>query len=97
VNELAFALRFLAALCVIAGVLVGLRYAGLALQRGRARSDSRYLAVLDTAYLPGGASLHVVRAGERLIVVGRSASSVARLAELGASAPRGPMDAPRKA
>jgi flagellar biogenesis protein FliO len=97
VNELAFALRFLAALCVIAGVLVGRRYAGLALQRGRARSDSRYLAVLDTAYLPGGASLHVVRAGERLIVVGRSASSVARLAELDASAPRGPMDAPRKA
>ncbi len=95
-NELAFALRFLAALAVVAGVLVGLRYAGLALQRGRARSDLRYLAVLDTAYLPGGASLHVVRAGERLIVVGRCASSIATLGELGAAAARGPADALRE-
>ncbi len=85
-NEFAFALRFFAALCVVAGVLVGLRYAGLALQRGRARSDSRYLAVLETAYLPGGASLHVVRAGERTIVVGRCASSIIALGDLDATA-----------
>jgi len=96
VNELAFALRFFAALAVVAGVLVGLRYAGLALQRGRARSDSRYLAVLDTAYLPGGASLHVVRAGERLVVVGRSASSIVTLGDLGASAARGAADGLRE-
>ncbi len=95
-NELAFAFRFLAALGVVAGILAGLRYAGLALQRGRARSDSRYLAVLDTAYLPGGASLHVVRAGERLIVVGRCASSIAALAELEAAAARGPVGALRE-
>jgi flagellar biogenesis protein FliO len=96
VSEFAFALRFLAALAVVAGVLFGLRYAGLAVQRGRARSDSRYLAVLDTAYLPGGASLHVVRAGERLIVVGRCASSIAMLGELGAAPARGPVDALRE-
>lgn len=96
-NELAFALRFLAALCVVAGVLAGLRYAGLAVQRGRARSGSRYLAVLDTAYLPGGASLHVVRVGERTIVVGRCASSIATLAEIDAAATRGPADALREA
>jgi flagellar biogenesis protein FliO len=96
VNELAFALRFLAALVVVAGVLVGLRYAGLALQRGRARSDSRYLTVLDTAYLPGGASLHVVRAGERFIVVGRCASSIVTLGEFGAATARGPADALRE-
>jgi flagellar biogenesis protein FliO len=97
VNELAFALRFLAALAVVAGVLVGLRYAGLTLQRGRARSDARYLAVLHTAYLPGGASLHVVRAGERLVVVGRCASSIALVTELDAAVARGPTAALREA
>ncbi len=82
-NELAYGLRFAAALGVVAALLVALRYGGLALQRGRARSDSRYIAVLETAYLPGGASIHVVRAGERTIVVGRCASGIATLAELG--------------
>lgn len=96
-NELAFALRFLAALCVVGGLLAGLRYAGLAVRRGRARSGLRYLAVLDTAYLPGGASLHVVRVGERTIVVGRCASSIATLAEIDAAATRGPADALREA
>jgi flagellar biogenesis protein FliO len=96
VNELAFAFRFLAALGVVAGVLVGLRYAGLVLQRARARSGSRFLTVLDTAYLPGGASLHVVRAGERLIVVGRCASSIATLCELGSGFHAGSGDAVRE-
>jgi flagellar biogenesis protein FliO len=86
VNEVVFALRFLAALCVVAGVLVSFRYVGLTLQRGRARSDSRYLAVLETMSLPGGASLHVVRAGERTIVVGRCASSIVALVDLDATA-----------
>ncbi len=95
-SELAFALRFLASLCVVAGILVGFRYAGLALQRGRVRSDSRYLAVLETTYLPGGASLHVVRAGERTIVVGRCASSIVALGDLDAAA-RGAATALREA
>ncbi len=47
--------------------------------RGR---KGRVLAVLENAYLPGAASLHLVRAGTRLLVVGRSGGGLVTLCEL---------------
>ncbi len=90
---LAFAERLVAASCVVAGVLAGLRFAlarspafGRALGRvplGRVRfGRDRALAVLETALLPNGASLHVIRAGTRRFVVGRSAAAFTLICEL---------------
>jgi len=90
---LALAERLVAASCVVAGVLAGFRFAvarapalGHALGRvpfGRVPfARERALAVLETAFLPNGASLHVIRVGTRRFVVGRSAAAFTRICEL---------------
>jgi hypothetical protein len=50
------------------------------------RRHERVLAVLENAYLPGAASVHLVRAGPRLLVIGRSAGAIVALCELEADA-----------
>ena len=93
---LAFAERLVAASCVVAGVLAGFRFAlarapalGHALCRVRfvraPFARERAVAVLETAFLPSGASLHVIRAGARRFVVGRSAAAFTLICELPAA------------
>ncbi len=53
--------------------------------KARAR-HGRVLAVLESAYLPGAASVHLVRAGPRLLVIGRSGGAIVTLCELEADA-----------
>ncbi len=85
---LAFAERLIAASCVVAGVLAGFRFAlarapALGHLLGRVPfARDRAVAVLETALLPNGASLHVIRAGTRRFVVGRSAAAFTLICEL---------------
>jgi flagellar biogenesis protein FliO len=81
--EVLFA-RLLAACVVIGLVLFVLQaVARRAARRSAAPSPGgRIVAVLETTTLPGAASLHVVRVGERYLLVGRSASSVAALCDI---------------
>jgi len=88
VTTLALLERLVAASCVVAGVLAGFRAAlarapslGRALGRVPFGRD-RAVAVLETALLPNGASLHVIRAGTRRFVVGRSAAAFTLICEL---------------
>lgn len=69
----------------VACVLAGLKFA---IARGQvaAGRKGRVLAVLEHAYLPGAASLHLVRAGSRLLVLGRSGGGLVTLCELEADA-----------
>lgn len=80
--DLALLGRACAALGVIAIVLAGLRFA----LRDRMRAGGRLLRVLETVFLPGAASLHVVDVAGRYYVVGRGAAGVALLCEVPAAA-----------
>jgi len=76
--------RLLAACVVIALVLGGLHYGGRLAPRSSV-SPRRYgslLAIVETAFLPGAASLHVIRVCERYYVVGRSGAHIEALAEI---------------
>jgi len=72
--------RTLAALAIIALVLGGLqlalRFAGRPFSR-----RARFVQILETQFLPGGTSLHVVRVLERYYLIGRG-SQIASLGEL---------------
>lgn len=84
--EVASVGRLLAACIVIACVLGGIQYA--AARFGRARIErgfgGRLVSLVETTYLPGGASLHVVRVVGRFFVVGRNAAALATLGEIAA-------------
>jgi flagellar biogenesis protein FliO len=82
--ELVAALRLLAALIVIAIVLVGLHFAVRSLGGRRARGG-RIMRIVDTLFLPGAASLHVVAIADRQFVIGRSAAQITLLGELPAN------------
>jgi flagellar biogenesis protein FliO len=82
-NEAALAGRLFAACCAIACVLAGFRFlAQAALRRGHLGPRARSIALIETLYLPNSASLHLVRTDDRLVLVGRSASSIASICEL---------------
>jgi len=78
--DLALAGRFLAALAVIALVLVALRF-GVRLSGRQFSRGGRLVQILETQFLPGGASLHVVEVAGRCFLIGRGAQ-VALLAEV---------------
>lgn len=82
--ELALIGRLLAACVVIALVLGGVQI--LATRLGRARLErrvgGRLVSLVETTYLPGAASLHVVRIAERYYVVGRNAAALSTLCEI---------------
>ena len=82
--ELALAGRSIAACIVVALVLVAVAAFSRVVMRGRAsaRPGGRLLAVLETAMLPGAASLHVVRVADRYYAIGRSGAHIATLAEI---------------
>lgn len=73
------ALRVLAALVVIGLVLIGLHFATRSFGRG---GRGRLLRVVDTLFLPGAASLHVVAVAGRYLVIGRSPAQVTFIAEI---------------
>jgi len=82
--DYAFAVRMLGAFAVIALVLFALQFvarAGLA-QRLTASRGRRLINVLETTFLPNAASLHVVKMGDKYVVIGRSGSTIANLCEL---------------
>jgi flagellar biogenesis protein FliO len=80
--DLALLGRAAAALGVIAVILAGLKFA----VRARFHSNGRLLRVLETVFLPGAASLHVVDVAGRYYVVGRGGAEVALLCEIPAEA-----------
>ncbi len=78
--DAALLVRTLAALAIIALVLGGLqlalRFAGRPFSR-----RARFVQILETQFLPGGTSLHVVRVLGRYHLIGRG-SQIASLGEL---------------
>lgn len=56
----------------VACVLAGLKFALARVPILAGGRNGRVLAVLEHVYLPGAASVHLVRAGPRLLVLGRS-------------------------
>jgi hypothetical protein len=88
VNETALALRLLAALCTIGCLLAGLRLALRAgLRATAARGPAREIALLETLRLPDAAALHLIRAGDRFVVIGRAGSNLAAICEWSAPSP----------
>lgn len=82
--ELAFIGRLVAACAVIALVLVVVHYGARFARRssGLPRAHGSLLSIVETAFLPGAASLHVIRVCERYYVVGRSGAHIQTLAEI---------------
>jgi flagellar biogenesis protein FliO len=80
--DLALLERAAAALVVVALVLAGLKFA----LRARLRSGGRLMRVMETVFLPGAASMHVVAVAGRYYVVGRGGSGIALLCEIPADA-----------
>jgi flagellar biogenesis protein FliO len=78
--DLALAGRFLAALTVIALVMLALRF-GLRLTGRPFSRGGRLVQILETQFLPGGTSLHVVAVAGRYLLIGRGAQ-IALLAEV---------------
>lgn len=81
--ELAFVGRLLAA-CVVIGLvlavvqLVARRAVRVRLEGG----GGKLVTLLETTYLPGAASVHVLRVVDRYYVVGRGASEISTLCEI---------------
>ena len=81
-ETLGLMLRSAAATTIVVGLLFALQW--LVKRRvpfrprrpWRGRGEGRLLEVLETSYLPEGASLHLVRIGTRRFVVGRSSASI---------------------
>ena len=51
--------------------------------------DRRLISVVETTILPNAASLHVVKIGERYVLIGRSGGHIAMLSDI----PQGSIDA----
>jgi hypothetical protein len=87
-TEATFAVRFLAAACAILCVLGGFRFvAHVVLQRGLRGAvggvaRGRALALLETLYLPNAAALHLIRAGDRVVLIGRSGAHIAAICDV---------------
>jgi flagellar biogenesis protein FliO len=82
--ELNDALRIVGSLAVIGALLLALQLLGRAGVRRRLNlaGSGRLLTIVETAHLPGAASLHVVKIGHAYAVVGRSAGYVGKVADV---------------
>jgi flagellar biogenesis protein FliO len=82
--DLALAERSIGACVVVALVLFGV--SAIARRAWRpglpARRRGSLLAIVETAFLPSAASLHVVRVAERYYAIGRSGAHIAMLCEI---------------
>jgi flagellar biogenesis protein FliO len=73
--------NYLIALAIVAAVLSVLAYAGRRIAQAPHRSGiARIVTVVESTVLSQHAGLHVVRVGERHILIGVTASSVSTLA-----------------
>lgn len=63
---------------ILATLLVVVRY--VELHRARSRQRGRYVSVLESTMLSPQASVHAVRFGGRVVLVGVAANAVSRLA-----------------
>jgi len=81
--ELALVGRMLAACTVIGLVLAGVQYvARRSMRLRRETGGGRLVTLLETTYLPGAASVHVLRIADRYHVVGRSGGEIAPICEI---------------
>jgi len=81
--ELAFVGRLLAACVVIGLVLAAVQLVARRLLRVRLEGGGgRLVTLLETTYLPGAASVHVVRVADRYYVIGRGGGEIAPLCEI---------------
>ena len=81
--ELAFVGRLLAACVVIGLVLAGVQLVARRAVRVRIEGGGgKLVTLLETTYLPGAASVHVLRVVDRYYVVGRGASEISTLCEI---------------
>ena len=81
--ELAFVGRLLAACVVIGLVLAGVQLVARRAARVRLEGGgSKLVTLLETTYLPGAASVHVLRVVDRYYVVGRGGSDISTLCEI---------------
>ncbi len=81
--ELALVGRLLAACVVIGLVLAGVQYVarrGMRMRLGT--GGGRLVTLLETTYLPGAASVHVLRIADRYHVIGRSGGEIAPICEI---------------
>ncbi len=75
--------RSLAACAVVALVLTAVHLATRGLARARSHAGGgRLVTVLETTMLPGAASLHVVRVGDRYQLIARSGTHIAALGDV---------------
>lgn len=81
--ELAFIGRLLAACVVIGLVLAGVQLVARRAVRVRLRGGGgKFVTLLETTYLPGAASVHVLRIVDRYYVIGRGGSEISTLCEI---------------
>lgn len=81
--ELAFVGRLLAACVVIGIVLAGVQFVARRAMRVRFEGGGgRLVTLLETTYLPGAASVHVLRIAGSYVVVGRGGGDLSRICEI---------------
>lgn len=81
--ELAFVGRLLAACVVIGLVLAGVQLVARRALRVRLQGGGgKLVTLLETTYLPGSASVHVLRVVDRYYAVGRGGSEISTLCEI---------------
>jgi flagellar biosynthetic protein FliO len=71
----------MAAVVVVLGLLIGLRWLVRRPTLGRGGSEERYLSVLDTASITPGQNLALVRVAGRCLLIGASNGHIEKLAE----------------
>lgn len=87
-TDLALVGRLVGACLVIALVLGGVQSVSVRLtreRRFRSGQNRPLMSLVETTFLPGAASLHVIRVAESYVVVGRTASSLTTLAKIPAA------------
>ncbi len=83
---MSFWANYALALALVAIVLAGLAFVGRFVKGAawRARSDGRFVSVLESAVLSPRASIHVIKAGRRYLLIGVTDARVCALAEIDA-------------
>ena len=81
---MSFWANYAVALALVAIVLAGLAFVGRFLKRAasRAHAGGRFVYVVESAILSPQASLYVVKAGRRYLLIGVSNASISRLTEI---------------
>lgn len=79
--------QYILALAVVALMLFGLYTVVRTLGRGRivASADKRLVSVIESTFLAQNTTLHVVKAGERYLLIGGGSGHVNTLAEMDAA------------